>query len=149
VNRELIIGKNVGGVTQAIIDASCTFSPNKVMKLDKSILDNVLEFLPQSLQELDSLFGLKLILQKKESMAHSGWLYSRYREACQKINIDSKNVVAIYKDEFFREFGQFDAMETELFFLGFGQPGEKMLAVILNAESQFNPDNFDLDGYMN
>ncbi|MCU0288975.1 MAG: hypothetical protein MUF15_21595 [Acidobacteria bacterium] len=149
MGSEIILGQYLRALTQLIIDAGCDFSSNKVERFDKSILERVLKILPQSLQKVDSLFGLKLILQKKESMAHSGWLYSRYLEACKKLKIDSRSVVAIYKDDFFREFGQFDAMQTELFFIGFGESGKEMLGVIFKAESQFNPDDFDLDGYRN
>lgn len=149
MSQELIIGSDIESVTQEVIVASRGFASNEVVKLDKSVLNDMSRSLPPSLQKVDSLFGLRLTLQKKESMAHSGWLYSRYLETSRRVNINHKNAVAIYKDGFFREFGQFDAMESELIFLGFGQLGEKVLSVILNAESQFNPDDFDLDGYMN
>ena len=148
MNHNLIIGRETEVATQGIALAIHNLPSNKVVALNTTILNNVLKILPVPLQEVDSLFGLRLTLQKKESMAHSGWLFSRYFEACKKANINPEMVAALYKDGFFREFRQFDAMESELLFIGFGQNGEEMLNVVLQAESQFNPDDFDSDGYI-
>lgn len=149
MNHKLIIGRGTQGATDGIVHAIRTLPSNEVVKLDETMLENILKLLPASLQEVDSLFDLRLTLQKKESMAHSGWLYSRYLEACRKANVDTKRVVALYKNGFFCEFRQFDAREQELLFIGFGQNGEEMLEIVLQAESQFNPDDFDSDGYPN
>jgi hypothetical protein len=147
MNHKLVVGRNTEDVSQKLTMAIGNLRSNEVARLAPDLLENTRNFLPENLQNVNSFFGLRLHLQKKESMAHSGWLYSRYLAACQKSKIDPVTVVALYKEGFFREFRQFDAREAELFFLGFGDAGKKALKVIIDAESTFNPDDFDSDGY--
>ncbi len=84
MNHKLIIDRETQGATDGIAHAIRTLPSNEVVKLDETMLENILKCLPAPLQEVDSLFGLGLTLQKKESMAHSIWLYSRYHvESCR------------------------------------------------------------------
>lgn len=147
MNSKMVIGANVEAVTQKLVNAIGSFPSNKIVKLNPSLSTDVLPFLSATLQDTDALFGLKLTLQTNQSMAHSGWLYSRYLNACRKSKLDPATMVTLYSDGFFREFGQFGVLKPEALFLGFGQSGAQMLEAILQAELQFDPNDFDMDGY--
>ena len=147
MSDNIVIGTNVQEVTQKLVNDLSSVHPNKVEKLESSLCVSLHPFLSPSLREIDSLFGLRLNLKTKPSMAHSGWLFSRYYNACHKLKLDYKTIVTSYSNGFFRELGQFEIMDSGVLFLGFGQSGAKMLEVILQAELQFNPRDFDSDGY--
>ncbi len=147
MNTKVVVGTNVMDVNQKLINVIKSLTPNKVAKLDSSLSEDVHPFLSHQLQEMDEIFGLKLKLKTKPSMAHSGWLFSHYLDACKKSELDHKTAITFYSDGLFREFDQFGIQDSEVLFLGFGQSGAKMLEVILQAELQFNPNDFDLDGY--
>jgi len=151
MNPKAIVGSNVETITQRLVDVIRALSHNKVVKLDTSLAADTLPYLPVPLQETDALFGLRLTLQTKPSMVHSGWHDSHFLEACRKYKLDPATAVSLavslYSDGLFREFKHFPVLETEVYFLGFGETGANLLADILQAELQFNPNDFDRDGY--
>ncbi len=142
-----VVGVNVDGVTERIVAAIRSLPHNEVAGLDPSLLAEVVPLLPTSLQGTDAILGLRLAMHEKPSMAHSGWLYSRFLSACQESEADPATVVALYCSGLFREFAQLGALESEALFLGFGQRGAEILKAILEAELHFNPSAFDADGY--
>lgn len=147
MNVKIVVGANVESVSQMLVEAISSIPPNKVVELNSKLSTKVLPFLSPELKKTEALFGLKLTLISKQSMAHSGWLYSRYLDACRKSKVDPAAAVALYSEGLFREFNQFGVLDSEALFLGFGKKGTKMLKCILQAEFQFDPNNFDIDGY--
>ena len=131
-----------------IADFITSLNYNEVTSLDVNLFANVRSYLPATLQEIDSFYGLKLILKSDYNMAHSGWLYSRYHEACKTNEINPTTIVTLFSDHLFREYNQFGMIMNEMcLLLGFGLDGRKMLKVILEAENKYDSSIFDSDGY--
>jgi len=147
MNSKKVVGVNVKAITQKLASAIASLPSNKIAELNSNLSADVRAFLSHPLQKIDTLFGLRLTLKKKPSMAHSGWLHSRYLEACRKSKVDPATTVTLYSKDLFTEFEQFSVLDSEALFLGFNQNGAKMLEVILQAELHFDPNDFDIDGY--
>lgn len=134
----IIVGVNLEIITEQLSKAISSLSPNKVDNLDLNLLNNILPFLPSSLQMTNKLLGLKLLLKTTLTIDHGGWLYSHYIKNCKKHKVDPKTAVAIYFDGFFREYADICILDkNEVLFLGFDQISFKILESIIDAESKF------------
>lgn len=146
-DSKLLVGAPLDKLSQKLASVISSLPFDKVVQLDPHLVAEMLPFLPPELQKTDSLFGLNLAIKSSLSMAHSGWLYSRYHDACIDLGIKPSLGVAFYSAGQFRQFEQFIVREPIALFLGFDRIGAKLLKVIIRAESQFDPNDFDLDGY--
>lgn len=148
MGAKIVIGSMIAEEAKKIADFIKSLNSNEVTSLDVNLFANVRSYLPATLQEIDSFYGLKLILKSDYNMAHSGWLYSRYHEACKTNKIDPTTIVTFFSDHLFREYNPFGIMNEMYLLLGFGLDGRKMLKVILEAENKYDSSIFDSDGYI-
>jgi hypothetical protein len=147
MSSQLILGTNLALLTEKLTKQLSALTKNEVSQLDVHPQE-MNSFLPVELSKTEKFYGLRIINLDGETLPHSGWIFAHYLSACKKLKIDEKKAISLYSKGFFREFGQLDLLENEGLFLGFGESGEQMLSVVLDAHLNFNPDDFDEDGYI-
>jgi hypothetical protein len=146
-DRTLVIGAPVDELAERLATTISSLPFDTVTKLNSRLIEELSLFLPPALKTSSSLFGLNLEIKTKVSLAHSGWLYSRYYDFCRAAGLDPATQIAFYSNGQFRKFEQFSVREPHALFLGFNDDGARALAVVSEAEAQYDPSEFGLDGY--
>jgi hypothetical protein len=92
------------------------------------------------------VWGLRIELRRPMTMAHSGWIYYQARRAVED---DETTRVGLLLEDEFAELTQFALLRTrgEAYLLAAGPRAREALRAVAEAETSYNPANFDSDGY--